>query len=285
MGNIVDFVGKATPLADIDIPQIGSLIGVGEDELHAFMDVEASGKAFDEKGRPKMLGEGAQLYRNLSGEERDTAVSRGLAWPSWDPKGHLYPKDSYPWLKEAMKINQSAAIASASWGLTQILASNCKDAGYDSPIAMCLAFQDSERAHLEATVKCLIAWKIDDDLRAHRWEVVARVWNGPKYAVNKYDTKLAARYNWWAKIPDTPWDGPMTTPVAIVSSIVRRNSKGDDVKTLQTLLNKFGYNLVVDGDFGSTTEGAVKKFQGLNSLVMDGIVGKKTWDALSRNIA
>jgi hypothetical protein len=49
--------GAAKRIEDVDIPRIGALIGVGEDEVHAFVDVEASGRDFDNQGRPKMLFE------------------------------------------------------------------------------------------------------------------------------------------------------------------------------------------------------------------------------------
>lgn len=43
---------------------------------------------------------------------------------------------------------------------------------------------------------------------------------------------------------------------------VKNGSKGNDVKTLQTLLNEKGYNCgKVDGIFGKNTENAVKQFQ------------------------
>ena len=42
---------------------------------------------------------------------------------------------------------------------------------------------------------------------------------------------------------------------------IKLRSKGDSVRLLQELLNKAGYNLVVDGDFGKKSENAVKDFQ------------------------
>ena len=62
--------------------------------------------------------------------------------------------------------------------------------------------------------------------------------------------------------------------------VLRKGSKGDDVKTLQTLLNKNGYQLIVDGDFGYMTEVAVKGYQKSKGLVADGIVGSITWGKL-----
>lgn len=57
-------------------------------------------------------------------------------------------------------------------------------------------------------------------------------------------------------------------------------ASGSEVKELQTQLNKQGYNLSVDGIFGSKTQSAVKDYQQKNKLAVDGIVGKNTWGSL-----
>ena len=61
---------------------------------------------------------------------------------------------------------------------------------------------------------------------------------------------------------------------------LKMGSKGPDVMTLQQALNKKGYSLTVDGDFGTLTQAAVKNFQRVNKLTDDGIVGPKTWEKL-----
>ena len=68
-------------------------------------------------------------------------------------------------------------------------------------------------------------------------------------------------------------------------SSLKRGSKGDKVKELQTKLNKVGYNLTVDGSFGSATEKAVKEFQKKYGLTVDGIVGPNTTKKLDEVIA
>ena len=68
-----DFRGAAKRLDDIDLPRLGERIGVGEDEIHAFMDVEAAGSGFDKHGRPKMLFEPHVFYRNLPKATRSEA--------------------------------------------------------------------------------------------------------------------------------------------------------------------------------------------------------------------
>ena len=63
--------------------------------------------------------------------------------------------------------------------------------------------------------------------------------------------------------------------------VLRKGSKGVYVEVLQKKLNDAGYNLAVDGDFGNKTLEAVKDYQKVNGLVVDGIVGAKTWEKLN----
>ena len=63
--------------------------------------------------------------------------------------------------------------------------------------------------------------------------------------------------------------------------VLRKGSKGVYVEVLQKKLNDAGYNLAVDGDFGNKTLEAVKDYQKVNGLVVDGIVGVKTWEKLT----
>ena len=67
----------------------------------------------------------------------------------------------------------------------------------------------------------------------------------------------------------------------IAYPVLRKGSKGVYVEVLQKKLNDAGYNLAVDGDFGNKTLEAVKDYQKVNGLVVDGIVGAKTWEKLN----
>lgn len=57
--------------------------------------------------------------------------------------------------------------------------------------------------------------------------------------------------------------------------VLKKGSRGEEVKKLQRLLN-----LYPDGIFGPLTEEAVKEFQKANGLTPDGVVGDKTWAKL-----
>ncbi|AVH69616.1 peptidoglycan-binding domain-containing protein [Nostoc sp. 'Lobaria pulmonaria (5183) cyanobiont'] len=58
-------------------------------------------------------------------------------------------------------------------------------------------------------------------------------------------------------------------------------SSGIAVRALQQLLVSNGYAVRVDGIFGALTETAIKAFQNQQNLGVDGIVGQRTWSALT----
>lgn len=71
--------------------------------------------------------------------------------------------------------------------------------------------------------------------------------------------------------------------VTVELSMLKKGAKGEEVKTLQTLLKSKSYNIGewgVDGDFGQATKYAVEDFQAEAGLDIDGIVGKDTWTTL-----
>ena len=58
-------------------------------------------------------------------------------------------------------------------------------------------------------------------------------------------------------------------------------SLGKDVVFLQQQLTAKGYSVgTIDGIFGSKTLEAVKTFQADYGLIIDGVVGVKTWDLI-----
>lgn len=76
------------------------------------------------------------------------------------------------------------------------------------------------------------------------------------------------------------------TPITASAALLRRGSRGNEVKELQMTLKELGYFTYpkATGYFGSITEKAVKKFQKDQKLATDGIVGKRTRGALKEEI-
>lgn len=62
-------------------------------------------------------------------------------------------------------------------------------------------------------------------------------------------------------------------------------STGPAVTLLQRDLNITGAHLKVDGDFGPDTEAAVRHFQSVSGLTVDGVVGPDTWGELLSDVA
>ncbi|GAA2946968.1 peptidoglycan-binding protein [Kitasatospora cinereorecta] len=72
--------------------------------------------------------------------------------------------------------------------------------------------------------------------------------------------------------------GPATWPRLVY--VLRQGSGGSHVRALQAALNRRSAGLVVDGTLGAVTATAVRTYQGVNRLVVDGEAGPVTWQAL-----
>lgn len=209
------FIGAAKRLDDEDLPRIGAQIGVGEDELHAVLDVEAAGSGFDSLGRPKMLRETHVFYQQVPMNLRALAVNEGLATPKWVRNYH---SESYSDLEKMRFIDEPSALRSCSWGRGQIMGFNHEAAGYDTPEEMILAFMDDEENHVQGMVNFIRANNLDRYLRTHQWDKFALGYNGSGYKENGYATKLADRYRWWQGKTDTLWRAPEAPAVSPMGS-------------------------------------------------------------------
>ena len=55
--------------------------------------------------------------------------------------------------------------------------------------------------------------------------------------------------------------------------------RGDDIRTWQQRMSDRGWRIAVDGWFGLESLSVCKTFQAEKSLIIDGVVGRQTWDA------
>ena len=77
-----------------------------------------------------------------------------------------------------------------------------------------------------------------------------------------------------------PTKKPAPKKPAKTTRLVKQGSRGAHVKMMQTLLNKKGFKLTVDGIAGPLSIAALKKFQLRMGLQVDGLCGKQSWKAL-----
>ncbi|MBP9821656.1 MAG: PD40 domain-containing protein [Candidatus Pacebacteria bacterium] len=95
-----------------------------------------------------------------------------------------------------------------------------------------------------------------------------------------------------AKKIEEKFNLPSSTPTApLLTRLLKFKMTGEDVRTMQKLLNKKGYILALTGPgspgnetpyYGLKTLAMIKKFQLANGLLPDGIVGPLTWGVLGK---
>ena len=141
------------------------------------------------------------------------------------------------------------------------------------------------------------------------------VWNGKKYShvglfvgretvieamgtINGVTTSKVTAGKWthWGELTGVLYENAESAvsenndPIQVQpagKATLRKGSKGDAVRELQTMLLKLGYDLGpcgIDGDFGKATEAAVRSFQSDHRLAVDGIAGKITWAELEKSV-
>lgn len=184
--------------------KVATQLGCDEAAVRAVIAVEAASRGFLPSGRPKILFERHIFHRITGGkfDATDPAVS------SRKPGGYLGGEREYDRLADALGLDAKAALESASWGLGQIMGFNHEPAGYATARAMIEAFCEGEDAQIEAMGAFILHEGLAGYLRAHDWERFAAGYNGPSYAKNRYDKKLADAY---AKAKPPDWiDNPPT---------------------------------------------------------------------------
>jgi len=282
----MNFVNLSAPAATpADFARAAATIGCDVAAFRAVVAVETGGRGFDDKGRPKALFEPHHFYRLLSGSKRKAAIDAGLAYPKWGTRP--YPRDSYPRIEAACRIDERVALESTSWGLPQIMGFNFRAAGYASAREMVEAFITGEPSQLEAMARWIVSEGLAVPLRRRDWARFARGYNGPAYAENAYDKKLAKAYaHFRIETPMAavvaPLPAPRIDPSLVDTSrpTLRRGSSGAAVRMLQAELVEEGEKIVIDGVFGPGTEAALMRVQVRLGLKPDGVAGQITWGAL-----
>jgi hypothetical protein len=188
-------------LTDEDFARAAKALNVEEAAIRAVAEVEAAGKGFIADGRPAILYEAHIFNKETGGKYAHARDRRGVALssPSWNKK--LYGATGahqHVRYEDARKLDADAANKACSWGTFQILGQNFKACGFDNSQDFVDAmWSGGAGAHLDAFVAFIKANKLDGPLRSKDWKAFARGYNGPAYAANKYDAKMADAYARW----------------------------------------------------------------------------------------
>ena len=193
----------ATTLTDDDYARAAKALNVEVAAIKAVAEVESAGSGFLPDGRPTILYEAHVFHQHSKGAHAGAKDRKGvkLSNASWDRSLYgatgAHQHDRY---EDARALNAEAANKACSWGMFQILGANHKACGFDTSQEFVDAmWTGGASAHLDAFVKFIQANKLDGALRAKNWAAFAKGYNGPAYAQNAYDKKMAAAYARWSK--------------------------------------------------------------------------------------
>lgn len=253
---MAEFVGSAHALSSNGLLHAASEIGVGAAEIWTVLATEAGACGYLKDRRPCILYERHVFWRLTDGGFSDPDVS------SSEPGGYKGGAAEYERLKKAMKLDRSAALKSASWGLGQILGENFAISGFGAVEDMVAAMMESEDSQLLAFASYLKSRNLDKVLRIKNWQAFAAEYNGPSYSRNRYDEKLKVNYGRYStgSLPDL------------------------DVRGAQLYLAYLGFEIAtIDGVMGNNTASALSKFQQSFGLRVTGKVDTATLMALKAN--
>lgn len=250
-----EFVGPAEALKSADYERVAQKLSCETAAIRAVAEVESGGRTgFLPDKRPKILFESRWFHKLTKGRfDRQHPDISTAVWV----RNYKGGAAEYDRLRAAIALDRGAALKSASWGMFQILGVNHKVAGFPDVESFVDAQCQSEGAHLDAFASFVLSNKLDDELRDRRWADFARGYNGPGYAENRYDTKLADAYAKYASGHVTP-----------------------SVLAIQNALNRQGAAIEADGKSGPDTRTAIREFQRQAGLPITGIADPETLAAL-----
>lgn len=175
--------------------------GIEAAALLAVAEVESGGRAlFDINGKkePAIRFEGHYFDRRLSGRIRDQARQAGLSAPDAgrirNPKTQ---RERWLLLERAMSIHKKAALESTSWGLGQVMGAHWDWLGYQNVDELVAEARSDVAGQVRLMLRFIEKAGLHETLRARDWRTFARRYNGPAFARNQYDSRMASAFERW----------------------------------------------------------------------------------------
>lgn len=182
------------PLTRTDYEQVAQLLGCEAEAVQAVVEVE-SGRlgAFGADGKPIILFE-PHIFSRRTNRKYD-AVHPNVSYPSWDAS--KYPRTQegrWAQLREAYALDPQNAVASASWGLFQIMGFNHAACGFADAKSFVTDMCKGEANQLKAFAAFVRANSLADELVRKDWDGFAAGYNGSGQ-VERYGRLLREAYN------------------------------------------------------------------------------------------
>ncbi|WP_226475178.1 N-acetylmuramidase family protein [Pseudomonas sp. MWU16-30323] len=194
-------------LRNNDLVLAAERLGVPLASIYAVNEVESKGKGFLDNDKPVILFERHIMYRQLAtvrnaGDDpaelkrhADQLATANPALVNPKPGGYIGGTAEHQRLAMARLIDDSAALESASWGAFQIMGFHWKRLGYASVQDFVAAMSAGESQQFDAFTRFIETDPtLHKALKARKWAEFAKLYNGPDYLRNLYDTKLQRAY-------------------------------------------------------------------------------------------
>ena len=251
----MQFASHGQPLTSDGVRAATDELTIDAPALWAVLAVETSGFGFFADRRPRILFERHYFHRLTGGrfDQTHPAISAAASG------GYVGGPGEYARLEEAIALDESAALKSASWGVGQVMGDNFRAAGFPDVGAMVEAAVKDENGQLLIAARFIASKGLAAALRARDWAAFAKGYNGPAFLQNQYDTKLAAAFaTLSSSLPDL------------------------ELRTAQAALLYLGFQPgAIDGRMGPATRTALQRFQTSHQLPVTAALNAETFAALT----
>lgn len=250
------FTGPGKPLTQKALDEAGAVVGIPNSAMWAVIQVESSGAGYESDRRPKILFE-RHKFSQATGRRFDAThpdISNPVGGGFGAGGAHQYDR-----LAEALLLDRKAALASASWGLGQVLGSNFRVAGFTDVEDMVAKMVQSERHQLLGMFNFIDGNNLGRHLQNKDWRRFALGYNGANAEANGYPAKLQTAFN--------TFDGGSPPDIR--------------VRIAQLGLTFLGHNPGgVDGLVGNNTRRALHRFQAAEGMPQTNDLTNADFDAL-----
>jgi hypothetical protein len=186
--------GTADALTRADYEAAASELGCEVEAVQSVVEVESGPLgAFTASGKPVILFE-PHIFSRRTNRQYD-ASHPTISYRSWDASKYPRSQDGrWAQLQQAYALDKEQAVASASWGLFQIMGFNHTACGFTDAKAFVSDMCRSQAQQLKAFTAFVRANNLADDLVRKDWEGFAAGYNG-QGQVERYGRLLREAYD------------------------------------------------------------------------------------------